>query len=201
MAAISQSQVPHQEEKTFRTFSTTAAAQYNQYRGSWPDSFNASLVAQHTAAGGDTGLLLDVGCGPGNSTRSLAQYFQRVIGVDPSPSMIETARSIACLSASGENVRFEAGKAEDLSGISALTELSPSTQGTGSVDVITAATAAHWFDLPPFWVEAAKVLKPGGSVIFWCSGGLHVSFVLSSRGHECAALPEGSLVQRFGRAS
>ena len=38
--------------------------------------------------------LLDVGCGPGNSTQVLADTFPnalRIIGIDSSPEMIETA--------------------------------------------------------------------------------------------------------------
>ena len=31
-----------------------------------------------------------------------------------------------------------------------------------SVDLLTAASAAHWFDQARFLVEAARVLKPGG---------------------------------------
>lgn len=33
---------------------------------------------------------------------------------------------------------------------------------SGTVDLITAMTAAHWFDRPRFFKEADRVLKPGG---------------------------------------
>lgn len=32
----------------------------------------------------------------------------------------------------------------------------------GQVDLLTAMTAAHWFDRPKFLLEADRVLKPGG---------------------------------------
>jgi hypothetical protein len=37
----------------------------------------------------------------------------------------------------------------------------------GSVDLITAATAAHWFDMPRFWERAGQLLRPGGTVAIW----------------------------------
>lgn len=37
----------------------------------------------------------------------------------------------------------------------------------GTVDLITVATAAHWFDMSQFWDRAARLLRPGGSVALW----------------------------------
>lgn len=34
----------------------------------------------------------------------------------------------------------------------------------GSVDLLTAASAAHWFDPPRFLAEASRVLKPRGCI-------------------------------------
>lgn len=34
----------------------------------------------------------------------------------------------------------------------------------GSVDLLTAASAAHWFDIERFLKEAARVLKPHGCI-------------------------------------
>jgi hypothetical protein len=82
--------------------------------------------------------------------------------------MITNARSIGGLSGSSEPIRFEISTAEDLG--KDLTEPIPD----GSVDLITAATAAHWFDMTGFWPRAAQVLKPGGTVALWTSGSLTV---------------------------
>jgi SAM-dependent methyltransferase len=41
-----------------------------------------------------------------------------------------------------------------------------------SVDLITAAQAAHWFDLPAFHVEARRVAKAGGVLALWGYGRL-----------------------------
>ena len=171
MASVQQ---PHHEEETFRNYDAKAAARYNQYRKGWSESFIQNIISQHTSTGGETDVLLDIGCGPGNSTRDLARHVQHALGVDPSPSMIETARGLGGETASGEPVKYAAGKAEELSLLSALAEISPGTNGRESVDLITASVSIHWFNMPLFWAEAAKLLKPGGSVIAWCAGGFHI---------------------------
>lgn len=76
--------------------------------------------------------------------------------------MIATARSIPSTTASGAPVRYEVCSAENLHNIP---EIAPE-----SVDLITAATAAHWFDMPQFWASASRVLRPGGTVILWTGG-------------------------------
>lgn len=167
-------QAAHQEEKTFRNFDSKAAANYAKFRPGWDDEFIANLIGHHTSQGGKTDVLVDLGCGPGTATRSLAPHFHRVIALDPSPAMIETARGIASKTALGEPVQYEVGKAESPSSLPVIKGLTQAGDGFESVDVITAATAAHWFDLDAFWVEAAKVLRPGGSVIFWTTGDSHV---------------------------
>jgi hypothetical protein len=54
--------------------------------------------------------LLDVGCGPGSITAGLAKRAEpaETIGIDPSPSVIETARSLAEAKAGG-HLTFEVG--------------------------------------------------------------------------------------------
>lgn len=37
----------------------------------------------------------------------------------------------------------------------------------GSVDLITAATAVHWFDVNAFTADAYRLLKPGGTLAVW----------------------------------
>lgn len=46
----------------------------------------------------DTGLAIDLGCGPGHTTRLIAESlpFKRVVGLDKSPSFIEAASSSSC---------------------------------------------------------------------------------------------------------
>ena len=57
-----------------------------------------------------------------------------------------------------------------------MSELSTCRQGPaedlpfqdGSVDLLTAASAAHWFDQSRFLAEASRVLKPRGCMALLC---------------------------------
>jgi ubiquinone/menaquinone biosynthesis C-methylase UbiE len=83
---------------------------------------HASVVASHAKRTAETAAafflpflkpgmrLLDVGCGPGSITSGLAQRVEpaETIGIDPSPSVVETARSLAGASAA-KHLTFEVG--------------------------------------------------------------------------------------------
>uniref|UniRef100_A0A8C3FCP2 Methyltransferase type 11 domain-containing protein n=1 Tax=Chrysemys picta bellii TaxID=8478 RepID=A0A8C3FCP2_CHRPI len=93
-------------------------------------------------------LAVDVGCGSGQSTHVLAAHFEKVVGTDISEAQIEAAKQAA----SFPNVTYHVCPAEEL------------PFEDGSVDLITAFTAAHWFDMPRFMKEVDRVLKPHGCV-------------------------------------
>ncbi|KAI0849304.1 methyltransferase [Daldinia vernicosa] len=143
-------------ETTFRSFTPAEASDYAQFRKSYHPTLFNTILNRHTSTGGKLDTLLDVGCGPGIAVRSLGTRFQHAIGFDPSEGMITSAKELGGTSGSGEPIRFEVSTAEDLSEIP-----------DGSIDLVTAATAAHWFNMPAFWARAAQVLKPGGSVALW----------------------------------
>ncbi|XP_048857208.1 putative methyltransferase DDB_G0268948 isoform X2 [Brienomyrus brachyistius] len=92
------------------------------------------------------GLAADVGCGSGQGTIRLGPHFLQVVGMDVSPAQLEMAR--AC--ASAPNISYRQCPAEEL------------PLEDGSVDLVTAMSAAHWFDRPRFLAEAFRVLRPGG---------------------------------------
>jgi SAM-dependent methyltransferase len=54
------------------------------------------------------------------------------------------------------NVEFREASAEDLSFIE-----------DGSLDIVVAGQAAHWFDYARVWPEIARKLRKGGTVAFW----------------------------------
>ncbi|PKS11015.1 hypothetical protein jhhlp_002774 [Lomentospora prolificans] len=156
------------QETTFRDYTDKQGATYAQHRPGYHPRLWEILLNYHTSSGGQFDLVLDVGCGPGQAVGAVAPRFNRAIGIDPSEGMLNIARSIGGTSANSEPIRFEISSAELLG-----TDLSPPVE-EGSVDLIIAATCAHWFNMSEFWPRAAKVLKTGGTVAFWVSGPLVV---------------------------
>ncbi|KAE8580031.1 hypothetical protein XENTR_v10024278 [Xenopus tropicalis] len=90
------------------------------------------------------GLAVDVGCGTGQTSRSLVPYFQKVLGTDISEAQIEQANH-----ADGfPNLVYRVSAAEEIPAENA------------SVDLITACAAVHWFDIEKFLKELQDVLSP-----------------------------------------
>lgn len=151
-------------EKTFSKYNQEQGKTYAEVRRDYNPKVYQTIIEHHSSTGGEFGCLLDVGCGPGTAAHNLAPHFTRAIGLDPSDGMIATARSLGHTASNAEPVRFEVSTAEELG-----QHLSPRIEDS-SIDLITAATAAHWFDTSRFWKSAARVLKPQGSVAIWTSG-------------------------------
>ncbi|KAF2093308.1 methyltransferase domain-containing protein [Rhizodiscina lignyota] len=148
-------------EKTFKSYTREQGEAYAQSRRGYHPKLYETIVDYHTSHGGKLDTLLDVGCGPGISVREFAPRFAHAIGLDGSEGMIGTARSIGGATSTSESIRFEVSPAEELG-----SQVSPPIPDS-SVDVITSATAAHWFNMSEFWPRAAKILKPGGTVALW----------------------------------
>jgi SAM-dependent methyltransferase len=121
-------------DPTFHKFSAKEGRAYAASRGiSYPPKVFQEILDYH---GGVTDLAVDVGCGPGNVTRDLAKYFDKVVGLDNSPGMVDAANAILQdESESGLNgkVEFRVCPAEKIDELGGLVE--------GSVDVITSAVA------------------------------------------------------------
>ncbi|KAM4601779.1 putative methyltransferase [Polymixia lowei] len=91
-------------------------------------------------------LAVDVGCGSGQGTILLAPYFTQVVGTDVSPAQVE----MALANSNPPNVSYRTCPAEEL------------PFAASEVDLLTAMTAAHWFDRRWLLQEADRVLRPGG---------------------------------------
>jgi len=125
------------EQTTSNPFEQGGQA-YARFRPTYP----AQLAHYLAGLAPDRRLALDVGCGNGQLTALLAAEFAQVIGVDPSADQIANAAPTA-------GIRYECAPAERL------------PLADGSASLVTAAQAAHWFDLPAFYREVRRVGKPG----------------------------------------
>src|SRR5271166_3849163 len=97
-------------------------------------------------------IVADVASGTGMFTRLLLENGNPVFAVEPNAEMRTAGmQQLETLPAGGRLVSV-AGTAEE------------TTLESGSVDFVTAAQAAHWFDLPRARAEFARILIPGG----WC---------------------------------
>lgn len=104
--------------------------------------------------GGVDGLdIVDLGCGTGYFCAWLARRGARVVGVDPTPAQLETARRMQ--QATGLEFPLLEAVGEDVPLPDASFDLALSEYG-----------ASIWAD-PSRWIpEAARLLRPGGRLIF-----------------------------------
>uniref|UniRef100_A0A8B9L1J5 Putative methyltransferase DDB_G0268948 n=1 Tax=Astyanax mexicanus TaxID=7994 RepID=A0A8B9L1J5_ASTMX len=134
---------------SFRLFEEKHHASiYQKYGRMVPPDEVKELILQYLdkKKGPPRELAVDLGCGTGQNTRLLSPHFQKVVGIDVSESQVEVAKTVPGFT----NLSYRAGPAEELPFPDA------------SVDLLTAASAAHWFDAEPFLKEATRVLKPRG---------------------------------------
>jgi SAM-dependent methyltransferase len=118
---------------------------YNRVRPTYPDELFADLVA---VTGMDRrSSVLEVGCGTGQATCSLAALGSSVTAVEPGAGMAALARRQ--LAAFG-NVEVEISTFEEWD------------DGGRRFDVLVAASAWHWVDPSIGWRRAHDVLHRGG---------------------------------------
>jgi SAM-dependent methyltransferase len=135
----------------FKDHFSTHAAGYAAYRPTYP----VALVDYLAGLSGARQVALDCGCGTGQLAVLLAARFERVIATDASAEQISNAES-------RERVEYRVAPAER-SGLA-----------DASVDLITVAQAAHWFDLDAFYAEVRRIAKPGAVLALITYGVLHV---------------------------
>jgi SAM-dependent methyltransferase len=118
---------------------------YDRTRPAYPDALFADLA--ELAGLGRRSRVLEVGCGTGQATRSLASLGGPVTAVEPGDGLAALARQR--LAAFG-NVRVESSTFEDWD-----------DRGR-RFDVLVAASSWHWVDPAAGWPKARGVLSPGG---------------------------------------
>lgn len=130
---------------------SSIAREYAQSRPRYPaELFDhlASLVKPRHQA-------WDCATGNGQAALALAGHFDRVIATDVSAEQIRHA-------AQHPRIEYRVARSER-SGLD-----------NASVDLVTVASAIHWFDLDDFYREVRRVTRPGGVLAAWT---YHVGYV------------------------
>lgn len=129
---------------TFKDHFSAHAGEYAKFRPRYPKElfrYLAKIVPEKEIA-------WDCATGNGQAAVELAEYFTQVIATDASQQQIANAKPHG-------RVEYRVAPAEK------------SGMDPGAVDLITVAQALHWFDLDRFYLEARRVLKPGGIIAVW----------------------------------
>src|SRR5215469_3870498 len=123
------------------------AAEYDRHRPAYPDELIDQACRIAGIGGGDA--VLEVGCGSGQLTRSLAGRGLRVTAVEPGTHLLSLARQN--LAGAGE-VEFVNDRFED------------APLPRERFRAVFSASAFHWVDPQASWQKAADVLVPGGTL-------------------------------------
>ena len=132
---------------SFKDHFSGHANAYARYRPDYPAelfSYLASLTPRREVA-------LDCATGSGQAAVGLAEHFSLVVASDGSVSQLQNAER-------HPNVAYVGNLAEQ-----------PALKD-GSVDLVVAAQAAHWFDHKRFYPEMQRVLRDEGALALWTYG-------------------------------
>ena len=131
----------------YKDYFSGVAESYQKYRPCYPVSLFDHLLTLIDARD----IAWDCGTGSGQAAIRLAQFFNKVIATDASAEQIASAEQ-------HPRVEYMNVPAEH----SGLPDQ--------CIDMVTVAQALHWFDLPAFYSEVKRVVKPGGILAVWTYG-------------------------------
>jgi SAM-dependent methyltransferase len=127
-----------------------SAPYYARGRVPYPPQLAEQLVQALPLDG--SGVLLDVGCGPGSLTLLLAPHVGRAVGVDADPDMLAEASRLA-REQQVRNVSWRALRAEEL------------PADLPRPRWVTFAQSFHWMDRPRVATAVRRMLLPDGAVV------------------------------------
>jgi SAM-dependent methyltransferase len=132
---------------SFKDHFSGHAALYAKYRPDYPPelyAYLATLTPRRDVA-------LDCATGSGQAAVGLADHFGMVVATDGSVSQLRNAQA-------APRVAYVGNLAEQ-----------PAFRD-GSIDLVTAAQAVHWFDHERFYSQVKRVLRPQGALAIWTYG-------------------------------
>jgi ubiquinone/menaquinone biosynthesis C-methylase UbiE len=149
---------PLMRAPTRRIFERLAPG-YDERTNAGSAEYLAAFAAATARTNGEPERILDIGCGTGAGTLFLAREFPRasVRGIDLSEEMIREARSKVGLDPEGR-IAFKVADAADL------------PYEDESFDLVAQ------LNMPPFFEEMVRVLRPGGHAIVATSWGDETPF-------------------------
>lgn len=127
-----------------------AAQYYAKYRQRYTSEFFQYLIQTFSLDG--TGRLLDLGCGTGQLAIPLSPHFQEVIGIDPEQGMLDEAQKAVGI-AGIQNIRWELGKAEDIS------------SDLGIFQLTVMGASFHWMEREKVLQKVYDLTQPKGGVV------------------------------------
>ncbi len=141
------------------------ASVYAQFRPTYP----VEIYEYLRTVSPSNELAYDVGTGNGQCAVALSEYFKYVIASDLSKEQIANA-------VHKKNVTYLVSEAHESNILSS------------TVDLITVATAIHWFNFDNFYAECQRILKKDGVLAAWSYGW-----------HECEIKEITKIIQIFGK--
>jgi ubiquinone/menaquinone biosynthesis C-methylase UbiE len=136
----------------FKDYFSKQSKEYSKFRPVYPAElykYLAGICENHNAA-------WDCATGNGQAAVALAEYFDMVYATDASEEQIKNAFP-------HPKVKYSVSLAEK-SGLQ-----------DNSINLITVATAIHWFSNESFFDEVKRVLTPNGKIATWNYFGIRVN--------------------------
>jgi SAM-dependent methyltransferase len=137
--------------RAFADHFSRLATGYAAHRPQYPEALFSAIAA----ASPFVDRVWDCATGTGQAATGLAAHFQSVFASDASTQQIRAASP-------HDRVRYFVARAE------------AAPLRSRSFGMVTVAQALHWLELPEFYAEVRRVLRPGGMLVVWTYGNQRV---------------------------